>query len=69
LSINYFSGTGNARQGIMLSLSRQGFFLLPLLIVLPLFFGLNGALFAGPIADGLACILALFLVSRNFKRL
>jgi Na+-driven multidrug efflux pump len=53
----------------MLSLSRQGFFLLPLLIVLPMFFGLTGALFAGPVADGMACILALLLVSRNFKHL
>jgi putative MATE family efflux protein len=69
LSVNYFSGTGNARQGIMLSLSRQGFFLLPLLIILPMIFGLNGVLYAGPIADGLACALSLLLVFRNFKKL
>ncbi|GHV82908.1 multidrug transporter MatE [Spirochaetia bacterium] len=69
LSVNYFSGTGNARQGIMLSLSRQGFFLLPLLIVLPMIFGLNGVLYAGPIADGLACALSVLLVSLNFKKL
>ena len=67
LTVNYFTGIGYARQGIMLSLSRQGFFLLPLLIVLPTICGLNGVLYAGPIADALACALSLFLVIRNFR--
>ncbi|MDR1481386.1 MAG: MATE family efflux transporter [Synergistaceae bacterium] len=69
LSVNFFSGTGNARQGIMLSLSRQGFFLLPLLIILPMTFGLDGVLYAGPIADSLACALSLTMVFKSFKRL
>lgn len=69
ISVNYFTSTGNVRQGILLSLSRQGFFLIPLLIVLPIFFGLNGVLFAGPIADFLACVLSLVMVYRNFKKL
>lgn len=69
LSVNYFTGTGNVRQGILLSLSRQGFFLIPLLLLLPLRFGLNGALYAGPIADFLAFTLSLTLVSLNFKKL
>ena len=69
LSVNYFTGIGNVRQGIILSLSRQGFFLIPALLLLPLVFGLNGALYAGPIADGLACILSLSLVFSNFKKL
>lgn len=69
LSVNYFTGTGNVRQGILLSLSRQGFFLIPLLLLLPLCFGLDGALYAGPIADFLAFALSLTLVSLNFKKL
>ena len=69
LSVNYFTGTGNVRQGILLSLSRQGFFLIPLLLLLPLRFGLNGALYAGPIADFLAFALSLTLVSLNFKKI
>ncbi|MDR0937490.1 MAG: MATE family efflux transporter [Oscillospiraceae bacterium] len=69
LSVNYFSGIGEARQGILLSLSRQGFILLPLLIVLPIFFGIDGVLWSAPIADSLASVLSLFLVSRNFKKL
>ena len=69
LSVNYFTAIGNVRQGIILSLSRQGFFLIPALLVLPLVFGLDGALFAGPIADSLACILSLSLVFANTKKL
>lgn len=69
LTVNYFTGTGNVRQGIILSLSRQGFFLVPLLLLLPLRFGLDGALYAGPIADSLAVALSLTLVSLNFKKL
>ncbi|MDR0858934.1 MAG: MATE family efflux transporter [Oscillospiraceae bacterium] len=69
LSVNYFSGIGAAKQGIVLSLSRQGFILLPLLIVLPIFFGISGVLWSAPIADTLATALSLTLVSRNFKKL
>lgn len=69
LTVNYFTSTGNVRQGILLSLSRQGFFLIPLLLLLPLCFGLNGALYAGPIADSLACILSLTLAFVSFKKM
>ena len=69
LSINYFTGTGNVRQGVVISLSRQGFFLIPLLIILPRIFGIDGALYAGPIADFMACVLSLSMVFANFKSL
>lgn len=68
MTVNYFTGTGNVKQGILISLSRQGFFLIPLLLVLPMFFGINGVLYAGPIADFLACVLSLSLVAYNFRR-
>ncbi len=69
LTVNYFTGIGNVRQGIMISLSRQGFFLVPLLILLPMIFGIDGVLYAGPIADFLACVLSLTMVFLNFKQL
>lgn len=69
LTLSYFTGIGNVRQGLIISLSRQGFFLIPLLFLLPMVFGLNGVLYAGAVADTLACILALTLVARDFKRL
>lgn len=68
LSINYFTSTGRAQQALVLTLSRQGFLFLPLMIILPLFFGINGVLYAGPIADALAYTLSLFMVFRDFKQ-
>ena len=69
LSAGYFTGTGNVRQGIILSLSRQGFFLLPMLILLPTIFALDGVLYAGPMADILACALSMAMVSRSLREI
>lgn len=69
ITVNYFTGIGNVKQGIIISLARQGFFLIPLILILPLFWGIDGVLYAAPIADVLACILALSLIAINFKHL
>lgn len=69
ITVNYFTSIGNVKRGIFLSASRQGFLLLPLLLLLPLRFGLNGVLFAAPIADGLAAILSLSMVWLHFRSL
>jgi Na+-driven multidrug efflux pump len=68
LAVNYFTSTGRARPALIITLSRQGFMLLPLIIILPLFFGIDGVLYAGPIADVLAYTLSLFMVFRDFKQ-
>ena len=67
ITVNYFTSIGAVRQGIVLSASRQGFILLPMLLILPQFFGLNGVLFAGPVSDGLAAMLSITMVTINFK--
>lgn len=53
---------------MFLSLTRQILFLLPLIVVLPLFIGIDGILFAGPVADGLAGVVAIVLMYRELKR-
>ena len=68
VSINYFSATGNHRQGLLVSLSRQGLFLIPLLVILPRYFGINGILAASPVADTLAFIMSLSMVVLSFRR-
>ena len=50
------------KRGTVISLTRQVFLFLPLLVILPLFMGLDGVLFAGPIADLLAMVIALAVV-------
>lgn len=69
VTINYFSATGNHRQGLLVSLSRQGLFLIPLLLILPKFMGINGVLAASPIADTLAFIMSVSMVVLSFRRL
>lgn len=69
LCVNYFTATGNVRQGIFLSLSRQGFFFIPLILILPAALGIDGVLYAGPIADSAAFVLSLTLDQRNLRQL
>ena len=53
--------------GLIMSLTRQILFLVPLVLILPLFFGIDGVLYAGPIGDVASMILAIALVIREFK--
>lgn len=46
------------------SLSRQVFFQLPLMLLFPLVWGLNGVLYAGPVADVSAVLLCSLLVRK-----
>ncbi len=68
LCAQFFPSIGNGRIGTVVSLSRQVFLLLPLVIIFPLIWGIDGVLWAGPISDGLASILALVLVGREMKK-
>lgn len=68
MTVNYFTGIGNVHLGILISLSRQGLFLIPMLVMLPKVFGIDGVLYAGPIADTLACVMSLSLIAYNFKK-
>ncbi len=63
VSTNYFQATGQLLKASLLSMLRQLILLIPLLIVLPLYFGLDGILYAGPVEDiGSAVIVARFVI-------
>ncbi len=66
---NFFTSIGKASKGIFLSMTRQIIFLVPLVIIFPIFMGIDGVMYAGPIADAAAGILALLLVIREFKKI
>lgn len=68
VSTNYFQATGQPFKASVLSMLRQLLLLIPLLLILPLFFGLDGVLYAGPAADiGSAVIVFLFVVPEMKK--
>lgn len=67
ITSNFFTSIGKAGIGSFLSMTRQIVFLLPLIILLPLFLGIDGIMYAGPIADFSAFLIATLLVIREFK--
>ena len=69
ITSNFFTAVGMPKRGVFLSLTRQIIFLLPLLVVLPIFFGIEGAMFAAPIADFAAAALAIIFLRAEFKSL
>lgn len=71
IASTFFTAVGKAFKGAFLSLTRQILFLLPLLIVFPLLFGIDGVMYAAPVSDLLALICAsvmMILEWRHMKR-
>lgn len=69
ISSNYFQAVGKAPKAIFLSLLRQVIILIPLLILLPMFFGLTGVWFAGPIADFTASVVTAIFLFNEMRHL
>lgn len=64
----YFQAIGRAKPAFILSLSKQGFLLIPLIFLLPLQFGIYGIWYSFPIADvGAALITAVYL-KHHFRK-
>ncbi|MCL2616414.1 MAG: MATE family efflux transporter, partial [Defluviitaleaceae bacterium] len=68
-TINLFTAIGRPRMGILLSLMRQLFILIPAYLVLTHMFGFTGFWFAMPLAEIVAGLLGLVLVTNEFKAL
>ncbi len=69
ITANFMTALGKAQSGGFLSLARQIIFLLPLIVVFPLFLGINGLMLAGPIADFAAATVSAVFVFREFRRM
>jgi Na+-driven multidrug efflux pump len=69
VSSNYFQAVGKPRHSMFLSLSRQVIVLIPLLLILPSIFMLNGVWLAGPSADFIASILTGIFIFREMSHL
>ena len=65
---NFFQSIGKAPMAVLLSASRQLLILIPLLAILPNYFGTLGVWISMPISDGLSTILAFFLLKREMKK-
>ncbi len=66
---NYFQSTGKAGLSALISLLRQVIVLLPILMVLPKYLGLDGVWLAGPISDTVSALITSVFLIRELKRL
>ncbi|MEH0156982.1 MATE family efflux transporter [Limibacter armeniacum] len=69
LGASFFQAIGKGRPALFLTLTRQGIFLLPLIVLLPLSFGLKGVWYAFPTADVLSTAVTLFFIMAEIRRL
>ena len=69
ISSNFFTAIGKPGKGIFLSLTRQIIFLLPLIVIFPLFLGVDGIMYAGPIADFIAATVSMILIYKEFGKI
>jgi putative MATE family efflux protein len=64
----YFQAAGKAFPALILTLLKQGFFLIPLVYILPKFYGVNGVWMSFPIADVLATLVTYLYLKREIKK-
>jgi putative MATE family efflux protein len=68
-SAGYFQAVGKPLTAMTLAMTRQLLLLIPLILILPFFFGLEGILFAGPIADCISFLITLAFIIREMRNL
>lgn len=69
VAASFFQAIGKPMKALAAALSRQVVFLIPLATLLSARYGVDGALGAAPIADGLAFLLAMGLLKGEVRRL
>ncbi|MCX7551418.1 MATE family efflux transporter [Xanthomarina sp. F2636L] len=63
----YFQAIGKAIPALLLTLTRQGFFFIPLILILPMFYGELGVWMSFPISDILATIVTAYYLNKEIK--
>lgn len=66
---NFFQCIGKAKRAVIISISRQMLFIIPLLYILPPHFGVDGIWYSIPLADALAALLAVVLLAYQLRKL
>ena len=69
IGASYFQAIGKAVPALLLSLTKQGFFLIPLILILPTYLGVFGVWIAFPIADVLATVVTGYYLNAAVKRM
>lgn len=64
---NYIQSSGKAKIAMVLSLLRQVILLVPMILILPKFFGLNGVWYSQPVADFLATAITAYVLVKELR--
>ena len=64
-----FLALGKGREGFILGACRQGICFIPIILLLPMVWGLNGIMYAQPIADVLSAVITVFMAIPLHKKL
>ena len=64
----YFQAAGKAMPALLLTLLKQGIFLIPLAYLLPIYYGIDGVWWSFPIADTLATIITVLVLKREVSK-
>ena len=67
IGTNYIQSIGKAKISISLSLLRQCIFLIPLMMILPKFLGLNGVWYAQPVADIISIVIISIVLAKEVR--
>ena len=66
---SFYQAIGKAKPALFLTLVRQGVFLIPLVLILPRYFGIEGIWYSFPISDVFSAIICFYFLKRSTKKL
>lgn len=69
IGASYFQAIGKAVPALLLSLTKQGFFLIPLVLILPQFLGVWGVWISFPIADVLSTVVTGYFLNKEVRKM
>lgn len=69
ITSTFFTAIGKANLGFWMALVRQVILLIPLLLILPMVWGIDGVFWAGPLSDGVAVIIVVIFATREMRKL
>lgn len=69
ITATFFTSIGKPIKGVFLSLTRQIIFFMPLLLILPHYFQIDGIIYTGPVADLLSAVVAISMAFYEFRNI
>lgn len=66
---SYYQAIGKAKPALLLTLTKQGIFLIPLVLVLPMYYGIDGVWYSFPISDVISAIICFYFLRVSIKKL